>query len=150
MNRRLYSLILVLTFLLPALTTFAQNKKKEQSEQLVVRLIQASKKTGESDAELRDILPSLKNLGWARFEQVSLATRPVQDKGVIDRLKLGDRLTLELAFKGHQGKQLVVDVKLLLDGKEVLNGTAKLGQGDVCLTGRQAGDEAWIVHIKRR
>ena len=150
MRDRTLRAILSVTLLFLAIPLCAQDKKKDQHEQLVIRLIQASKNAGESDAELRDILPALKNLGWSRFQQVSLATRPVQDKGIIDRLKLGDRLILELAFRGREGKQLVVDVKLFLDSKEVLSGAAKFGQGDVCLTGRQAGDEAWIVHIKRR
>ena len=121
-----------------------------RADQIVVRLIQASNREAAPDPKLADLLPDLKRaLRWSHYQQVTTVTSHAKAQGT-DVLLLGARLKLELTYKGIQGKQLVVDVKLLLDDQTVLTHTAKLGHDHVCIAGNQAGDEAWIIDLQRR
>lgn len=135
-----------LSIILATVNLGAQNP----TDQIKVRLIQASHKQAEPDPQLADVLPDLKKmLRWPHYQQVAVATSQVKTRGT-DTLPLGSRLKLELAYKGFQGKQLVVEVKLFLDDQVVLISSAKLGRDHVCIAGSQAGDEAWIVDLQRR
>lgn len=138
------------TLLLSVLVVVLAAAVPAGAEQIVVRLIQASNKQGAPDPQLSDLLPDLqKTLRWSHYRQVAAATVRPKETGT-DRLILGPRLKLELTYKGLLGRQLALDVKLFLDDRVALTGSAKLGDKHICIGGPQADNEAWLLSLQRR